>query len=80
MFKRIIAVSTIVLLTACASKSPLERAAADMTAVNNALEAKVAKLQRENKTFKRTIEEQAKRIRALSAERDRLEDELDKLK
>ena len=80
MLKRIIAVSTIVLLTACASKSPLERAAADMTAVNNALEAKVAKLQRENKTFQRTIEEQAKRIRALSAERDRFEDELDKRK
>ena len=80
MLKRIFAVSTIVLLTACASKSPLERAAADMTAVNNALEAKVARLQRENKTFQRTIEEQAKRIKALSAERDRLEDELDKLK
>lgn len=80
MLKRIIAVSSIVLLTACASKSPLERAAADMTAVNNALEAKVSKLQRENKTFQRTIEEQAKRIRALSAERDRLEDELGKRK
>lgn len=80
MLKRIIAVSTIVLLAACATKSPLERAAAEMTEVNNALEAKVAKLQRENKTFQRTIEEQAKRIRALSAERDRLEEELDKRK
>lgn len=80
MLKRIIAISTIVLLAACATKSPLERAAAEMTEVNNALEAKVARLQRENKTFQRTIEEQAKRIRALSAERDRLEDELDKRK
>lgn len=80
MVKRIVAISSIVLLAACASKSPLERAAADMTAVNNALEAKVVKLQRENKTFQRTIEEQAKRIKALSAERDRLEDELDKRK
>lgn len=80
MLKRIIAVSTIVLLAACATKSPLERAAAEMTEVNSALEAKVARLQRENKTFQRTIEEQAKRIRALSAERDRLEDELDKRK
>lgn len=80
MLKRIIAISTIVLLAACATKSPLERAAAEMTEVNNALEAKVARLQRENKTFQRTIEEQAKRIKALSAERDRLEDELDKRK
>lgn len=80
MLKRIIAISTITLLAACATKSPLERGAADMTAVNNALEVKVAKLQRENKTFQRTIEEQAKRIKALSAVRDRLEDELDKRK
>lgn len=52
MLKRIIAISTIVLLAACATKSPLERAAADMTAVNNALLGCSAKTRRSNGPLK----------------------------
>lgn len=80
MIKRTFAIASVILLTACASKTPLERAAADMAATNEKLELRVERLQKENKYFQRVIESQAKQISILTKERERLEDELYELK